>query len=311
MKDEQRKARVKKILVTGAGGLVGYNVAKLLAGDSEYQTIATIHKRNVDELENTIQTDLQNDIEILKIDFDCIVHCAAQIPNYAFSDEQAAVINRCIDNNIIQYCINHNCRLIYISGTSVYGFDNQEMLREDTKICAEKYSSKYIYEKRNSEIIIENKCSDYCILRVSSPYGPQQRNDTVFKKFISAAFKGEKIYYFGTGERTQNFIDARDVARAVEKCIDCSNGVFNIAAPYSVSMKQLAQLVQKVGKKELNMASEVCNRNVVDPQEGIRINIDISLAEKAIGWKPQIELADGIQYWLRTMKEGENYAKGL
>lgn len=294
---------MKKILVTGAGGLVGYDVAKLLESNLEYQVIATVHNGNIDGLENTIQIDLQkNTIETLKIGFDCVVHCAAQIPNSFFSDEQTATINRCIDDNIIRYCIGHNCRLIYISGTSVYGYCNQKMLSEDTKICVENYHSKYIYEKRNSEIVIENKCSNYCILRVSSPYGARQKNVNVFKKFISAACAGEKMYYLGTGERTQNFIDARDVAQAVLRCIDHPNGVFNIAASYSVSMKQLAYLIQKIGKREFGVVAEVCNRDVVDPQENVRINIDISLAEKILGWKPQIKLEDGIKYWMNNIE---------
>ena len=35
-----------------------------------------------------------------------------------------------MDNNIINYCVNHKCKLIYISGTSVYGNDDKGLLTE-------------------------------------------------------------------------------------------------------------------------------------------------------------------------------------
>lgn len=297
---------MKKILVTGASGLVGYNIARLLIEIPQCQVFPTVHNRSADDLGNSIQIDLQKDsIETLKENFDCIVHCAAAIPNVRFNDKQAAIINRSIDDNVIHYCVKHNCRLIYISSMSVYGYNKSETLREDTKICIGDLTSKYSYEKRNSEIRIKNKCRNYCIFRISSPYGPQQKNINVFKKFVLDASAGRKIYYFGKGERTQNFIDARDIAQAVLKCMDKPIGSFNIAASCAISMKELAYLVQKVGEEELNVFAEVCKDERADPQENVRTNIDISLADKELDWKPQIELEDGIRYWMRIIKEKE------
>lgn len=139
-------------------------------------------------------------------------------------------------------------------------------------------------------------------MRISSPYGFRQENNTVLKKFILSVYAGDDIYYFGRGERTQNFVDVRDVSQAVVKCLnDSQNGIFNIASNCSVSMKDLADLVVDIGRNEFNAVSAVHRGEELDSEEDVRINIDISLAENVIGWKPQIELADGIRHWMKNI----------
>ncbi len=294
---------MKKILVTGAGGLVGYDVVKTLINNSQYQVFAAVHNKGTSDWQDALEIDLENtDIESLKIEFDYIVHCAARIPNSIDSDEQVAIINRCMDDNIIEYCVSHGCKLIYISTAALYGYEDNVLLSERTKLRTDTH---YKAEKRNSEIRIESKCSSYCALRISSPYGPRQKNIAVLKKFVDAVSIGEDIYYFGSGQRTQNFIDVRDIAGAVLKCVECEeNGIFNIANKESISMKELANLVLMIGKGMFNTTSEVHAGNSADPQERIRVNIDISLAKERIGWSPQIKLEDGIRYWMKNMKVG-------
>lgn len=302
---------MKKILVTGAGGLVGYDVAKLLDVNPKYEVFSTVHRKNIDGLKNIIQIDLQkNSVESLKVNFDYIVHCAAIIPDGVHSDEQVAYVNRCIDDNIIAYCVKHKCRLIFVSTAAVYGYESNILLTEQTTLNID---TGYKSEKRNSEIKIEDECASYCILRISSPYGPRQEIMAVMKRFIEAVYCREKLYYFGSGARTQNFIDVRDIARAVLKSIEGNeNGIFNIASKNAISMKELANLVVKIGKEEFFTDSEVCAGNNIDPQENVRVNIDIRLAEELIGWTPQIELDDGIRHWMKSMKRNgrEEYNVG-
>ncbi len=294
---------MKKILITGASGLVGYEIAKTLMMNPEYEIFVTMRSHRNEKWKNVIQIDLQNvNIETIKIHFDCIVHCAAVIPNNFYDDKQVSIINRRIDDNIINYCLKNGCKLIYISTAAVYGYDDKVLLTEGMELRLNTY---YKAEKRSSEIKIKDNCSSYCALRISSPYGARQKNMTVLKKFVDAIYFGEDIYYWGTGERTQNFIDVRDIAQAVLKCIECKeNGVFNIASRYSISMKNLADLIIKLGRNIFNTTSGVYAKNEIDPQENVRVNIDINLAEKVIGWKPQIELDEGISYWMKVMKEG-------
>ena len=295
-----------QVLVTGAGGLVGYDVVKALTDKSEYRVYAAVHHHKTGDWQNEVSIDLENtSTENLGIAFDCIVHCAARIPGSVYSDKQVAAANRKIDDNIIAYCSEHGCRLIYISTAAVYGYEENVLLTERTEL---KLDSEYKTEKRNSEKKIEDMCNEYCILRISSPYGPRQKNMAVLKKFMDAVFDGTDLCYFGKGERTQNFIDVRDIAQAVVKCIACKEkGIFNIASANPVSMKNLAYLIAATGRNILHTDSKVYAGNNEDAQENVRVNIDISLAQKVIGWRPQIELEDGICDWMNDMKKDCNH----
>ena len=112
-----------QVLVTGAGGLVGYDVVKALTDKSEYRVYAAVHHHKTGDWQNEVSIDLENtSIENLGIAFDCIVHCAARIPGSVYSDKQVAAANRKIDDNIIAYCSELGCSLIYISTSAVYGY---------------------------------------------------------------------------------------------------------------------------------------------------------------------------------------------
>ncbi len=291
----------EKILVTGAAGLIGYEVAEILKYRQAYPVFLAYHNCGSEKIQSGFRIDLERaGVESLKEDFGCIVHCAAVIPGAVHGDEAAAAANRRIDDNIIDYCVRHGCRLIYVSGSSVYDNDDQDLLTEESKL---KLDSRYKEEKRNSEIRIEKECGSYCILRVSSPYGARQKNASVFKIFIDAVCEGSDICYFGSGSRTQDFIEVRDIARAVWKGIrHQGNGIFNIASGKPVSMRQLAELISKIGRDEFGMISKVCAGNRVDPQEDVRVNIGIHAAESVLGWKPQIGLAEGIREWLNVKR---------
>lgn len=291
----------EKILVTGAAGLIGYGVVETLKYQQAYPVFLAYHNCGSEKIQNGFRIDLERvSAESLKEDFDCIVHCAAVIPNAVRGDEAAAAANRRIDDNIIDYCVRHGSRLIYISGASVYDNEDQNLL---TEASALKLDSRYKEEKRNSEIRIEKECGSYCILRVSSPYGARQKNASVFKIFIDAVCKESRICYFGSGSRTQDFVEVRDIAQAVWKGILYqANGIFNIASGKPVSMRQLADLISKIGQDEFGIISRVCADNRIDPQEDVRVNIGIHHAESVLGWKPQIGLAEGIREWLNVKR---------
>ena len=289
---------MKKVLVTGANGLVGYEIVKVLNNLKKFDVFRTYHSQNNKIENNVVQIDLEsNNIENLNICFDYIIHCAARIPNKVYSDKQVAYINRRIDDNVINYCRRHRCKLVYISGTSVYGSKSDEEMNEESIINTE---SRYVSEKRNTEIRIINECNSYCILRISSPYGYRQKNDTVLKKFIKAACTGKNLYYYGSGERTQNFISVEDVSYAVVKSMNYKkNAIFNIASQDSISMKRLAVLVLESAKKEFQTESKVQAANCIDDQENVRIYISTKLAQQELGWKQHVNLEEGVRKWIK------------
>ena len=283
------------ILVTGSSGLIGYQAVLSLV-QAGFDVIAAYRKNNpafqqvpavnlylTDNAANTVMEHLQPDT---------IVHCAAMIPpkwSEAGLDE-LALYNRKIDATVIEYCQNHpDCSLIYISGTSLYG-SVQRPVDESAPLFPQ---CPYLTQKAESEAKIITLTNQAIILRVSAPYGAGQGAQTVISIFVQNALNSKPLYYFGSGQRTQDFTAVEDVGAAIAKAAYLKDvrGVFNIASGAPVSMKNLAELVAATIP---TCKSQVMASGASDPQEGYRANFRINKAREVLGWRPKVGLKQGI-----------------
>ena len=81
------------------------------------------------------------------------------------------------------------------------------------------------------------------IFRIPSPVGRKTAPDKIVPVFVKNAIENVDYNLLGQGKRIQNYIDVRDIARAVEFAIDRNaSGLFNIASEKSYSNKELAEL---------------------------------------------------------------------
>ncbi len=89
----------------------------------------------------------------------------------------------------------------------------------------------------------------------------------------------------------QNYVDVRDIARAVELGLGSSaSGVFNIAGARSISNLDLAKLcIQLTGSR-----STIAFSGAPDVEEGLRWEISTARAHKAFGYTPAYSLEDSI-----------------
>ena len=145
------------ILVTGAGGLVGYEVARYLQCDSRYHVISMIHSKSAEGLKNTVHKDLLTEQLNDLPGIDVVVHCAAAIPGKDQTDAGAAGVNQAMDETVIRYCRENKCKLIYFSSIAVYGQQRNDIfLTEDSSFSPEgEYA---IWCKAENEDCAENIC---------------------------------------------------------------------------------------------------------------------------------------------------------
>lgn len=292
------------ILLTGATGLVGNSIYESI--NKKHNLISLIRKNNSEfDPEKVLICDLyEDDIDCENYAFDILIHCAALIPNSInkFSDEKIAEINKIIDKKIIDFCLKKNIKLIFISSTSVYDMHNNGAALNENSMINPILS--YSKEKHWAEVSIMNNLKNYIILRLNSPYGYKQKNNNVLKIFVENAIAGKPLTYYGTGSRTQDFVNVKDISNAVDLSMNCHhNSIYNIASGDSIGMKQLAELVSKCAK--INFASnvDIVQSNLEDPQENLRMSIDISKAKNELHWIPTVVLYDAIKEWMMRLKQ--------
>ena len=193
-------------------------------------------------------------------------------------------------------------RFVYASSSSLYGDNVTLPMREDalpqpvspygvTKLAAEQLG--YLY--------FVNHGVPATALRYFTVYGPRQRPDMAFHRFLRAALEGTPITLYGDGTQTRDFTY---VADAVEATIAAGErGVagraYNIGGGSRVSMNDVIAIIERVTGQTVQVRREPAQKG--DMRDTYA---DTSLARADLGFAPRVTLEEGIQAeyrWLSSV----------
>ena len=133
---------------------------------------------------------------------------------------------------------------------------------------------------------------DVRIVRIFNTYGVRMRPDDgrAVSNFVVQALEGKPITVYGDGSQTRSFCFMDDEVRGFLALLDSDHvGPMNIGNPDEYSILELAQLAVEL----TNSSSEIVFEPlpVDDPS---RRKPDISLAQRVLGWQPEIPLREGL-----------------
>jgi nucleoside-diphosphate-sugar epimerase len=183
-------------------------------------------------------------------------------------------------------------RLVYASSSSVYGDDVAIPMREDARVAP---VSPYGVTKLAAEHLCHLYAVNYDVpavsLRYFTVYGPRQRPDMAFHRFITAAFTDRPVALYGDGAQTRDFTFVADVVAATIAAGDrgLPGAVYNIGGGSRVSVNDVLRLVEQVTGRALRV-------DRVPSQKGDMRDTfaDTSRARAEIGFAPTVALADGL-----------------
>jgi UDP-glucose 4-epimerase len=197
-------------------------------------------------------------------------------------------------------------RLVYASSSSVYGDDVPMPMREDAVLHP---VSPYGVTK----LAAEHLCGLYHVnygvpavsLRYFTVYGPRQRPDMGFHKFLKAALTGTTIAVYGDGSQTRDFTFVADAVTATFNAgvRGVPGRVYNIGGGSRVSVNQVLAIVEGLAGKPLNIRNEGIQKG--DMRDTYA---DTSLARREIGYKPSVTLEEGLRAELEWLREGGSAA---
>jgi len=132
------------------------------------------------------------------------------------------------------------------------------------------------------------------VVRIFNTYGPRMHpNDgRVVSNFIVQALRGEDLTLFGDGSQTRSFCYVDDLIEAMLSVMQTPadfTGPINIGNPGEFTMLELAEMVLRLTGSRSRIAFKPLPSD--DPRQR---RPDISLAQSAIAWEPQIPLEDGL-----------------
>ncbi len=133
------------------------------------------------------------------------------------------------------------------------------------------------------------------VARIFNTYGPRMLEDDgrVISNFVVQALRNEPITLYGDGAQTRSFCYVNDLLNGLELLMESDPSVigpFNLGNPREVEVKEIAQMVLSQTRSRSPIAFRPLPQD--DPR---RRRPEIAAAMRALGWRPQVKLEDGLR----------------
>lgn len=282
-----------KILITGGGGFIGSWLAPELRAHG--------HKVAVTEL---IDGDLREpgvaERQIAWAQPHVVVHLAAQVGRAFGEDDIAHTItnNALATARVAQAATEARARMLYCSTSEVYGDQGDAWCVEGGPMLLP--HNAYGLTKRHGEEIARLYAERLQIVRLSMPFGPglpSGRGRAALVNFLWWASRGEQITVHRNSSRSWCWVG--DTVRGLRAVIedgdvcaadDAAAGTFNVGrSDNETSMAAVARMAC-----DLVGASHDLIRLVEPPANQTPVKRLANARLRALGWWPQVDLADGL-----------------
>ena len=204
------------------------------------------------------------------------------------------------DNNVdasqhlLEACVGRPLhRFVYASSSSLYGDNVAIPMREDalpqpvspygvTKLAAEQLCYLYFVNHRVPTTSV----------RYFTVYGPRQRPDMAFHRFIKAALTKGRITLYGDGEQTRDFTYVADAVAATIAAGDrgVPGRAYNIGGGSRVTVNHVLEIIAKLAGHPLDIQREPSQKG--DMRDTFA---DTSLARADLGFAPKVTLEEGLE----------------
>jgi UDP-glucose 4-epimerase len=302
-----------RCLVTGGGGTIGSTVVDQLvaAGAGEVTVLDNFVRGRRENLAGALESGrvrlVDGDIRDrplvgeLMTGTDLVFHLAA-IRITQCATEPRLALEVLVDGTyeIVEAAAEAGVRkLIASSSASVYGLATQFPTPEDQHPYAN--DTLYGAAKSFNEGLLRSfhamRGLDYVALRYFNVYGPRMDiyglYTEVLIRWMERIEAGQSPLILGDGTQTMDFVFTEDIARAnlLAAESNATDQVFNIGSGTETSLRELAEVLQKVMDSDLPLE--------FGPPRGVnsvtRRLADVSLADKRLGWRAEVDLEEGLR----------------
>ncbi len=305
-----------KILITGGAGFIGSNLTKRLVSDGHEVVVLDSLLRG-----NKIDKDTFGKITFIKGDVrdaelvnqaakgcDLIFHFAAVLGVDIVADNPVETMDVEVigTRNVVMAAeANGINRILYASTSGIYGHSAIEDVALNEEVLVDPRTS-YAMAKRYNEIYLashhEEKGLNAISLRFFNVYGHNQDTRMVVPLFFEQAMAGQELTVFGSGKQTRDFTYIDDTVEACVRLMSIKGShIVNIANEKEWCIDDLAKLIiETTGSKSALKFIEAPKKRY-DYEVERRVGSSDKLMHLT-GFKPRVELRDGLEMIYQTLK---------
>ncbi len=303
--------KIERAVVTGGAGFIGSHIVDALVEQgTEVVVIDNLSSGKAANLPESVRLEMidvvEPEVAAILTNFrpDAVFHLAAQM------DVRRSVEDPIFDNhvnvygtvNVLSAALAAGAQRFVFSSTggAMYGEVDQIPTPETvppepiapygiSKLCAERYIHYF-----------HNNGLPGTVLRFGNVYGPRQDphgEAGVVAIFGRRLLDGEPCTVFGDGEQVRDYVSVHDVARAALAAVERPGGTFNIGTGAGTSVNRLYEILAQAAGSD--KAPKYAEARKGELQTSI---LDVSLAEKELGWTPGITVEEGLPAYIEYLR---------
>jgi dTDP-glucose 4,6-dehydratase len=313
------KWRGKRVLVTGAGGFIGSHLAERLVAEGA-SVRALVHYNAVGTWGWLDQSPVRDQLEVSAGDIcdrdsvrqamtgvETVFHLAALVAIPYSYRAPVSYLRTNVEGtlNVLQNARDLNVeRVIHTSTSEVYGTARYTPIDEAHPLQGQSpYSASKIGADKMAEAFHLSFGLPVVTVRPFNTFGPRQSARAVIPTIITQCLTGATVRLGNlhptrdmnfVANTVSGFVLAAESPEAVGKTINLGSGS-------EISIGDLAQLIGRLVGKPIEITTDD-NRIRPDQSEVERLIADTTLAQRVLGWQPEISLEDGLRLtidWLR------------
>ena len=289
-----------RAVVTGGAGFIGSNLVDALLARGDEVVV-------VDDLSSGKRENVATDARLVEASIldpalaeviarerpEVCFHLAAQadVPTSVLRPDFDAEVNVVGTIRVLQAAGTETNVVFSSTGGAIYGEYDRPAREDDLRQPLSPYGVAKLAAEEYVAAWNRLRGTRHGTLRFANVYGPRQEaglEGGVVAIFLNAMAAGAETTVYGDGKQTRDFVHVDDVVRGL-LLAPGSGGVFNIGSGVETTVLELHERCRAVSGDDRTPEQ-------APPREGDvrRSVLDVSLAERELGWRPEVALDEGL-----------------
>jgi len=322
---------VKKIIVTGSCGFIGFNLINSLSNNFNIIGIDSLNNAYDNNLKKMRLDKLNklDNFEFKKINFskdselvensDIFNNCAAIFHlgaragvRQSFADPEKYLIDNTLGTANLSLKVKEFeiPRFILASTSSIYGDTGNELAVENRDELSQPpsvYASTKSFGETLACNILEKTETIIQIPRFFTVYGPYGRPDMSILRFIHWIYKDEDLILYGDGNQKRSFTYISDIVNGLTKILNYEkSGTFNLGSNKTWSLNDVIKIIENNLEKKSKISYQERAYKDVDV-----VLPSLEISKNLLNWEPKVNIEDGIKKTVEWYLEHASILKNI